>query len=136
MEWQRDGYTLSDDPSRIDLDTTCRLLAGCYWAADRPRETIERSIHNSICCGLYRGAEQIGFARLVTDRATFAWVCDVVVDPDHRSAGLGKWLVECVISHPQVAGMLQLLKTRDAHGLYERFGFGREECMTRRAARS
>jgi GNAT superfamily N-acetyltransferase len=131
MEWERDGYTISDDAARIDLETVCRLLAGSYWAAERSRAVIERSIGNSICCGLYLGAKQVGFARLVTDSATFAWLCDVLIDPDCRKAGLGKWLVECAISHPALVGCNLMLRTRDAHGLYERFGFTREECMLR-----
>ena len=129
MEWERNGYLITDDPARLDLDVVCRLLAGSYWAADRKREVIELSIRNSIPFGLYRGPKQIGFARLVTDSATFAWVCDVIIDPAHRSAGLGKWLVECALAHPDVADTAQMLRTRDAHGLYERFGFSRVECM-------
>ena len=74
---------------------------------------------------------QIGFARLVTDSATFAWLCDVIVDPGHRGKGLGKWLVECATSHPDIATTTKLLRTRDAHGLYEKYGFAKIECMMR-----
>src|SRR5580765_1967426 len=115
MEWEREDFVISDDLARIDLDVVCRLLAGSYWAASRPRETIRRSIENSIALGLYHGGAQIGFARLVTDRATFAWIADVIIDPPYRGGGLGKWLAECAVSHPAIQGTRQLLLTRDAH---------------------
>ena len=124
---------VSDDLSRIDLDAVCRLLASSYWAATRPREVIERSLQSSIVFGLYCSEGQIGFARAVTDRATFTWIADVIVDPRHRGKGLGRWLVECVLSHPDVRDTMQLLRTKDAHSLYERFGFERDECMIHRS---
>lgn len=131
MQCERNGYQISDDPGRLDLNVICRLLGGSYWAAGRSRETIECSIRNSIPFGLYRGAKQVGFARAVTDSATFTWVCDVIIDPDHRAAGLGKWLMECLLAHPSVANTRLMLRTRDAHTLYEPFGFERAECMIR-----
>jgi GNAT superfamily N-acetyltransferase len=129
MQSEHNGYLITDDPARLDLDAICRLLSETYWAAERSRDTIERSIRNSICFGLYHGPTQVGFARVVTDSATFSWICDVIIDPGHRSAGLGKWLVECVLAHPNVATTRKMLRTRDAHGLYEQFGFIRSECM-------
>ena len=101
-EWRRDDYTLTDDKARLDLDAVCALLNATYWAAARPREVIAKSIEHSICFGLLHGGRQAGFARAVTDYATFAWICDVVIAPEHRGRGLGKWIVECVLAHPEL----------------------------------
>lgn len=130
---QQGEYEISDDPARLDLDTIERLLRGTYWAWERPRAAIEKAIANSICLGAYREGRQVGFARVVTDRATFAWICDVVLDEAHRGTGLGKGLAEAIILHPEVADLRQVLATRDAHSLYERFGYQRsgEMFMTR-----
>jgi GNAT superfamily N-acetyltransferase len=129
MQCEHNGYLITDDPARLDPDAICRLLNGSYWAAQRSRDVIQRSLRNSICFGLYLGSAQVGFARVVTDSATFSWICDVIIDPAHRSAGLGKWLVECVLAHPVIATTVKMLRTRDAHILYEQFGFTRSECM-------
>lgn len=130
-EWQQGEYTLTDDKERLDLDTICALLHATYWAANRPRELIEKSIQHSICFGLFHGDKQVGFARAVTDHATFAWICDVVIAPEHRGRGLGKWIVECVLTHRVLRTTTQVLRTRDAHTLYERFGFTRTEYLRR-----
>src|SRR5688572_30110163 len=131
MDWQRDEYVLTDDKSRIDLDAVCALLHATYWAADRSRELIERSIEHSICFGLFHGNQQVGFTRAVTDYATFAWICDVVIAPKHRGQGPGKWIMECVLVHPDLKTATLVLRTRDAHTLYERFGFERTEYLRR-----
>lgn len=123
MEWKHDQYLVTDDRSRVDLDAVHRLLSGTYWAANRPKETIRKTIDNSICFSVLAGGEQVGFARVVTDRAVFAWIADVVIDPGHRGRGLGKFLVSCIEAHPDVPSSLQVLRTRDAHTLYSRFGF-------------
>ncbi len=127
MEWRRDdGYEISDDDARVDVDRVWRWLAEeAYWALERPREVVERSLAASLNLGLYApGGEQAGFCRWVTDGATFAWLCDVFIDRLHRGAGVGTWLVEVAISHPTVAGLKrQLLATQDAHGLYAKLGF-------------
>src|SRR4051794_19210588 len=101
-EWQRDDYTLTDDKSRLDLDTVCALLHATYWATSRPREIIAKSIEHSVCFALLHVGQQVGFARAVTDRATFAWICDVIVAPEHQGRGLGKWMMECVLAHPDL----------------------------------
>ena len=132
MEWIHGDYYISDDVRRLDIDGIGALLAGSYWAADRSREVIDQSVAGSLCLGLYFGERQIGFARWITDRATFAYLCDVIIAPEFRGQGLGKWLVECAISHPAVAHLSQMLATRDAHGLYERYGFARSETMRRK----
>ena len=124
MEWTRDKFTVTTDKARLDRDVIERVLGSSYWAENIPRSTVDKSIDNSLCFGLLEENRQIGFARVVTDRATFAYLADVFVLPDHRGQGLGKWLIECVVSHPELQGLRRwLLGTRDAHGLYQRFGF-------------
>lgn len=121
----RDGFEVDTDPDRLDLDVVHGYLQGAYWCEDIPRETVLRSIENSLCFGLYHSQDgQVGFARMVTDRATFAYLGDVFVLPSHQGRGLGKWMVEAVLAHPELQGVRRLmLATRDAHGLYARFGF-------------
>ena len=131
MNWQRDDYELTDDKTRLDLDVVEVLLHGTYWAANRPRAAIELSIQHSVCFGLFHYGRQIGFARAVTDHATFTWICDVIIATEHRGQGLGKWMIECVIAHPQLQTASQVLGTRDAHTLYEHFGFQRTEYLKR-----
>jgi GNAT superfamily N-acetyltransferase len=118
-------YEISTDKARLDLEVIVRLLRTTYWAAQRPREAIKRSILHSLCFGLYWRGAQVGFARVVTDFSTFAWICDVIVDEAHRGGGLGKRFVEEIVMHPEIVGVRQLLATRDAHTLYEKFGFER-----------
>ena len=123
--WHQDDYSISTDRSRLDLDLIHNYLSNeSYWATGRGREVVERSIENSLAFGIYKGDQQVGFARIVTDYATFAWVADVFVLPDHRGIGLSKWLMEVIIEHPQLQAFRRwVLSTKDAHGLYERFGF-------------
>jgi GNAT superfamily N-acetyltransferase len=130
-------HLVSTSQSRLDLDFVCGALAGTYWAKNRPRAAVRKSVRGSLCFGVYerRGGRQVAFARVVTDRATFCWICDVVVDEGERGKGIGKLLMAAVSGHPVVKGTLNILGTRDAHGLYEKFGFAREELMTRRPAR-
>lgn len=133
MEWTRGEYRISDDKDELDLYFIVPALQETYWAASRSQEVIEASIAGSLCFGLYRDRRQIGFARVVTDAATFAWICDVVIHPEFRGAGLGKWLNACLLEHPTVAAVGQIvLRTRDAHGLYEQFGFRVVEAMVYR----
>ena len=125
MEWTRGEFTVSTDKRRLDREAIHRFLsADSYWAREIPREVVDRSIENSLCFGLYDGSRQVGFARVVTDFATFAYVGDVFVLESHRGRGLSKWLMEIVMTHPELQGLRRWsLATRDAHGLYERFGF-------------
>lgn len=134
MRLERDEFEIADGLEHLDMEAVCRLLAGSYWAAERPRAVIEKSVAGSLCLGLYHRGRQIGFARWITDQATFAYLCDVIIDPEFRGRGLGRWLVESAILHPQVEGLHLMLATRDAHGLYERYGFVKSEAM-RRAVR-
>jgi GNAT superfamily N-acetyltransferase len=123
---ERDGFLISADPSRLDFDAIERLLRSSYWASDRSRASIERSIRNSLCFGLYdaRSGRQIGLTRVVTDYSTFAWLCDVIVEREYRGRGLGKWMMETVFSNPDLGEIARwMLATLDAKELYERYGF-------------
>ena len=122
--WQRDGYLISTDASMLDLEVVHGYLSRSYWAAGVPEDVVRRSIENSLCFGVYWGEEQAGFARVVTDRATFAYIADVFVLEEHRGQGIGKWLVEVILSHPELQGLRRwMLATRDAHDLYRRYAF-------------
>lgn len=123
-EHHRDGFTVSTDPSRLDVDAVHSFLTTSYWAEGIPRETVERSLRGSLCFGLYEGDRQTGLARVITDGATFGYLCDVYVLPELRGQGLGTWLMECVMAHPDLQGLRRFsLVTRDAHELYRPFGF-------------
>jgi GNAT superfamily N-acetyltransferase len=124
-EWTRGEYVISTDRDRLNLATIHDYLSGkSYWAKGRTREQVERSIANSLNFGLFHGREQVGFARVVTDYATFGWIADVFILEAHRGKGLSKWVMEMILGHPVLQGMRRLLlATRDAHGLYRRYGF-------------
>jgi GNAT superfamily N-acetyltransferase len=124
MEWHRDEYVISTDPARLDREAIWRFLRTAYWSPGVARDVVERAIENSLVFGLYSpSAEQAGFARVVTDRVRFAWLADVFVLGAHRGMGLGVWLVNTVLAHPDLETVRFVLGTADAHGLYERFGF-------------
>lgn len=121
---RRGPHTVTTDPARFDLDVVHGYLTRSYWAEGIPRGVVERSIAGSLCFGLLEGEAQVGFARAVTDRATFAYLADVFVLESHRGRGLGAWLMECVMAHPDLQGLRRWsLVTRDAHELYRRSGF-------------
>ncbi|MEX2246212.1 MAG: GNAT family N-acetyltransferase [Dehalococcoidia bacterium] len=126
-QWERGGYVVSTDRSRLDIDVVLGFLRGAYWAGEHlPREVVERAVEHSLCFGLYGEGWQVGFARAVTDYATFAYIADVFVLEEHRGRGLGVWLMECVSAHPGLQGLRRwMLGTRDAHALYEKTGFTR-----------
>jgi GNAT superfamily N-acetyltransferase len=122
--WSKGDFEISTDPARIDVDLVHEFLTNSYWAQGIPVETVRRSIENSICFGIYHGRQQVGFARIISDRATFSYLADVFVLPSHRGRGLSRWLMECIVGHPDLQGLRRwMLATRDAHGLYEQFGF-------------
>jgi GNAT superfamily N-acetyltransferase len=123
-EWTQGEYTVSTDRQRLDYDLIHSFLTESYWAAGIPIDVVRRSIENSLPFGVYRGAEQVGFARVVTDYATFAYLADVFVVEAHRGRGLAKWLVDVIASHPDLQGLRRwMLATRDAHELYRGVGF-------------
>lgn len=118
------NYTISTDKSLLDTDVINGYLSRSYWAEDIPRETVEKAITNSLCFGVYRNGNQIGFARVISDYTTFAYLADVFILEEERGKGLSKWLVECILKHEQLQGLRNFcLLTRDAHSLYEKFGF-------------
>ena len=125
VEWQQDGYTISTDPALLNPDLIVNFLqAQSYWARDRSRAEIERSIQHSMTFGLYRDSEQVGFARLITDRTIFVYVCDVFVLESERGKGLGKWLMNTIQTHPELQSVRRwVLTTQDAHGMYAQTGF-------------
>ena len=138
MEWIHESlpYRISDNAEELQPDVIVSLLKSSYWAAERSEETMRKSWAESLCFGVY-GADgmQIGFMRVVTDGAIFSWLCDVIVDKDHRGNGLGKWMMDVIVDHPRIRHTNMGLGTRDAHGLYEKYGFERREMMGRQAAR-
>jgi hypothetical protein len=123
-EFQRGNYTIYTDPAKLNVEKVHRFLSEyTYWAKNRTLETVRKSMENSLCFGIFFQDNQIGFARVVTDSATFAWLCDVIIVPEHRGAGLGKWMVECIVNHPDLVGIRRIvLATNDAHSLYEKYG--------------
>jgi GNAT superfamily N-acetyltransferase len=125
IEFRRDKFVISTDRARLDLDVVHSFLTNCYWAQGIPKEVVARSIEHSLCFGVYDGSgAQVGFARVVSDFATVAYLGDVFVLESHRGHGLGKWLMECVMRHPALQNLRRwILLTRDAHGLYSQFGF-------------
>ena len=128
LQWTRDAFLVSADPNRLDAHAVHAFLSTSYWAAGIPLSVVERSLQNSLCVGLYdtskMGSPQIGLVRLVTDRATFAYLCDVYVLPEYRRQGLGRWMIDCCLAHPDLQGLRRFnLVTRDAHALYAPLGF-------------
>lgn len=123
--WERGAYLITSDRSRLDVGFIHNFLANeTYWAVGRSIEVVKRSIDNSLCFGIYRRTEQVGFARVVTDFATFAWLADVFIVPEHRGHGLAKWLMQVILAHPELQGFRRwVLATKDAHSLYAQFGF-------------
>jgi GNAT superfamily N-acetyltransferase len=121
---RRDNYLVTTDPARLDINFIHGYLVRSYWSEGISREIVERGIANSLCFGAYEGGNQVGFARIVSDFATFAYLADVFIIESHRGRGLSKFLMECIMKHPNLQGLRRwVLGTRDAHGLYEQFGF-------------
>ena len=124
IETRRDHFSISTDPARLDIDAICDFLTRAYWASTRPRERTERAIKNSLVFGVYDGTKQIGVARVVSDYSIFAYLCDVFIHEDYRAHGLGKWLIQTILDHPDLKEMRRwVLVTNDAHGLYKQYGF-------------
>ncbi len=127
-EWRRGAYLITTEKGRLDLETIHGFLTTSYWASGIPAETVRRSVENSLTFGLFADEGQVGFARVVTDYATFAYLADVFVLESYRGRGLGKWMMEVVFSHPELRGLRRwMLATRDAHALYRKYGFAEPE---------
>jgi GNAT superfamily N-acetyltransferase len=124
IEIARGEYVISTDRARIDVTAVHAFLSRSYWSPGIPEETVRRGIAGAICFGIYHGRAQVGFARVITDQATYAYLADVYVLEAHRGRGLAKWLMEVIMSHPALQGLRRFsLSTRDAHALYRQFGF-------------
>jgi GNAT superfamily N-acetyltransferase len=122
--WRNGTFTVTCDPAKMDRTVIAEFLASSYWAKGIPAATVERSLENSLCFALLDGDRQVGFARVISDYATIAYLGDVFILPEHRGRGLSKWLMECVSSHSDLQGLRRwILATRDAHGLYAQCGF-------------
>lgn len=124
MTVTKDDYTISTDKDILDILYIHQFLTTSYWAEGIPVTTVQRSIEGSLCFGVYKGQQQIGFARVISDLATYAYLADVFIDEKHRGKGLSKWLVKEILQYPDLQGIRRFeLGTRDAHGLYAQFGF-------------
>ena len=128
MIWQKDNFKISSEKKQVNIDILHDMLSRSYWARERSREDVEKSVENSLCFSLFKGEEQIGFARVLTDYMAYAIILDMVIRQNYRGQGLGKWLVECICVHPEVAPLRQALWTADADEFYGKGGF--EEMST------
>jgi len=124
LEYRRGDFLISTDRSRLDLDVVHGFLTECYWARGIPKEVVARSIQHSLCFGMYHAEKQAGFARVISDYATYAYLGDLFVLEPYRGHNLGKWMMQCIMAHPWLQKLRRWnLLTRDAHGLYAQFGF-------------
>ena len=124
MDFIKDGFTISTEKEKLDIDVIHSFLNRTYWAEGISKEIIRRSIEGSLCFGVFENNRQVGFARMITDKATFAYLADVFIIEEYRGRGLSKWLMEVIMSHPELQGLRRMvLVTKDAHGLYKQFGF-------------
>ncbi len=124
MTWHQGQFTISTDKQKLDIDYIHDFISKSYWAQNVPMEIVKKSIEGSMCFAVYDGAKQIGFARVISDNATFGYLADVFIDERYRGKKLGVWLIETIMNHPHLQGFRNwFLATRDAHGLYAKFGF-------------
>ena len=124
MDFIKDGFTISTEKEKLDIDVIHSFLNRTYWAEGISKEIISRSIEGSLCFGVFENNKQVGFARMITDKATFAYLADVFIIEEYRGRGLSKWLMEVIMSYPDLQGLRRMiLVTKDAHGLYRQFGF-------------
>ena len=128
MEWSFGAFTLDDDNQKTEAEAVFHLLKDTYWAKGRTLETVEVTVANSQCFNVWKDGRQVGFARVVTDYAVFGWIADVIIDEAFRGQGLGKFLVQCICEHPELPYHL-VLRTDDAHSLYEKYGFKTKELI-------
>jgi GNAT superfamily N-acetyltransferase len=127
--WEKTPYILTTDPACVDFGFVHSQLSKSYWGSNRTKKQVEKSIRNAIPFTLYLNEDPIGFARVITDKAVFAYLADVIIASEHRGNGLGKWMMSCILAYPDLKGCKVLLETKDAHGLYTQFGFELKECM-------
>ena len=124
MDFTKDGFIISTEKEKLDVDLIHSFLNRTYWAEGISKAIVGRSIEGSLCFGVFENDKQVGFARMITDKATFAYLADVFIIEEYRGRGLSKWLMQVIMSHPDLQGLRRMiLATKDAHGLYEKFGF-------------
>ena len=129
MRWQRDDLVLTDEPTPTIVKDTHAMLQTTYWSHKRSLDVVEKAIANSLCFVLLRDDKQVGFARLITDYATTSWLADVILADELQGCGVGTWMMQCVIQHPDVAETQFVLQTGSAHTFYERLGFAGNEAL-------
>jgi GNAT superfamily N-acetyltransferase len=129
MKWEKDRFWVTDDNTLADIEFIHSSLQNTYWAAERPRQVVIKSLENSVLLSLFHNSRQIGFIRIISDYVIHAWLGDLYVDPGYRGKGLGKWLFECCLEHPATKVRSIILMTADAHDMYARYGFEKVECM-------
>ncbi len=129
MEWRKEQFLLTDQRERVNLIRTHQLLEATYWGLRRPMNVVEAFVKTSLCFTLLCEDNQIGFGRTVTDKVAFSWIADIVIQPEYRGLGLGKWMMDCIVSHSDVVNTQKALQTRDAHAYYEKFGFSRNPAL-------
>lgn len=134
MEWKKGPYTITDDPDKLDKERVCSMLQKTYWAEGRSNRKIMDSMDHSLCISLLYQGKQIGFIRIITDYTWFAWICDVIIDENFRGQGHGKWLMDYVTHYPALSQATMYLRTKDAHGFYEEFGFKPSDALRRGAS--
>jgi N-acetylglutamate synthase-like GNAT family acetyltransferase len=123
MIWKKDNYTISSERKHVDIDTLHDMLRSSYWAKNRSRKAVEKSVETSLCFSLLKGEEQIGFVRVLTDTMAYAIILDMIIREEFRGQGLGKWLMQCICDHPEVKPLRQVLWTGDADDFYRQTGF-------------
>ena len=129
MIWKQGNLILTDSSDQINLQRVHQLLQQTYWGVRRPFEAVEKMIRHSLCFSLLDNGVQIGFGRAVTDYTVFSWIADIVIEPAYRRKGLGKWMMSCILEHPDLSKTQFVLQTRDAHALYEQYGFSRNAAL-------
>jgi N-acetylglutamate synthase-like GNAT family acetyltransferase len=123
MNWHKNSFTISSEKKRVDIDALHAMLRQSYWARDRTREEVEQTVSNSICFSIYKDEDQIGFARVLTDKVVYAVILDMIIRENFRGQGLGKWLMTCMFEHPEIAPLRKILWTTDADNFYRKLGF-------------
>ena len=129
MIWNKDEFVLYDEKDAVDVDQTHQLLLQTYWASNRPRKKVEKLIKHSTCFSMFRGDEQVGFVRVVSDFASTSWIADMVIKDGYQGKGLGYWMMDCVMSHTSFSHTQFALQTKDAHSFYEKLGFSQRETL-------
>jgi len=129
MEWKQEEYLITDDSSKIEIEKVYKLLNNTYWGVRRPLDVVTKMIEHSLCFSIFHNSKLIGFGRVVTDYTVFSWVADIVIEPEYRKQGLGKWFMSCIKEHPLLRTTQMVLQTRDAHEYYKKYGFTKNEAL-------